>query len=72
MPVDKEACDLFFQIISKRYEQASTIITTNRAYKEWPLIFNNDAIVTSAILDRLLHHVETIKIEGPSYRMTEK
>jgi len=72
MPVDKEACDLFFQVISKRYEQSSTIITTNRPYKEWPIIFNNDATVTSAILDRLLHHVVTIKIEGQSYRMTER
>ncbi len=72
MPVDKEACDLLFQVISKRYEQGSIIITTNRPYKEWPIIFNNDATVTSAILDRLLHHVETITIEGSSYRMTGK
>ena len=72
MPVDKEACDLLFQIVSTRYEQHSTIITTNRPYKEWPIIFNNDATVTSAILDRLLHHAETIKIEGSSYRMTGK
>ena len=71
MPVDKNACDLLFQIVSARYEQASTIITTNRAYKDWPIIFNNDATVTSAILDRLLHHVHTIKIEGPSYRMRD-
>ena len=72
MPIDKEACDLFFQVISNRYEQGSIIITTNRPYKKWPIIFNNDATVTSAILDRLLHHVETITIEGPSYRMTGK
>jgi DNA replication protein DnaC len=71
MPVDKNACDLLFQVISSRYEQASTIITTNRAYKDWPIIFNNDATVTSAILDRLLHHVHTIKIEGESYRMRD-
>ena len=72
MPVDKEACDLLFQIVSRRYENSSIIITTNRPYKDWPIIFNNDATVTSAILDRLLHHVETIKIEGRSYRMTGK
>lgn len=72
MPVDKEACDLLFQIVSGRYECGSVIITTNRSYKDWPIIFNNDATVTSAILDRLLHHVETIKIEGRSYRMTGK
>lgn len=72
MPVDKDACDLLFQIVSNRYEHGSIVITTNRPYKDWPIIFNNDATVTSAILDRLLHHVETIKIEGRSYRMTGK
>jgi DNA replication protein DnaC len=41
----------------------------NRAYKDWPRIFNNDSTLTSAILDRLLHHAETIVIEGRSYRM---
>ena len=71
MPVDKIACDLLFQVISARYETGSTIITTNRAYKDWPIIFNNDSIVTSAILDRLLHHAQTIVIEGKSYRMRD-
>jgi DNA replication protein DnaC len=72
MPVDKIGCDLLFQIISARYETGSTIITTNRVYKDWPIIFNNDAIVTSAILDRVLHHAETIIIQGKSYRMKDK
>lgn len=71
MPIDKAGCDLLFQVISGRYEKASTIITTNRAYKHWPIIFNNDAVVTSAILDRVLHHSETIRIEGKSYRMAD-
>ena len=48
------------------------IITTNRAFKDWPEIFNNDATLTSAILDRLLHHAETIVIEGSSYRMKDR
>ena len=72
MPIDKAGCDLLFQVISGRYEKASTIITTNRAYKNWPVIFNNDAIVTSAILDRVLHHSQTIRIEGKSYRMADR
>lgn len=72
MPVDKIGCDLLFQVISARYETGSTIITTNRVYKDWPIIFNNDAIVTSAILDRVLHHAETIIIQGKSYRMKDK
>ncbi len=57
--------------ISKRYEQGSIIITCNRAFKEWAQIFNNDSTLTSALLDRLLHHTETIVIEGKSYRMKE-
>jgi DNA replication protein DnaC len=69
LPIDKHGADLLFQIISLRYEQGSIIITSNRAFKEWPKIFNNDSTLTSAILDRLLHHAETILIEGKSYRM---
>jgi DNA replication protein DnaC len=69
LPIDKRGADLLFQIISLRYEQGSLIITSNRAFKHWPQIFNNDSTLTSAILDRLLHHAETILIEGKSYRM---
>lgn len=72
MPIDKMGCDLIFQVISGRYEKSSTIITTNRVYKDWAYIFNNDAIVTSAILDRVLHHSETVIIEGTSYRMSDR
>jgi len=69
LPIDKSGADLLFQIFSHRYEQGSMIITSNRAYKDWAKIFNNDATLTSAILDRLLHHAETVLIEGKSYRM---
>ena len=72
LPIDKLGADLLFQIISGRYEQGTTIVTTNRAYKDWPEIFNNDSTLTSALLDRLLHHAQTIVIEGSSYRMKEK
>jgi DNA replication protein DnaC len=68
LPIDKTGADLLFQIISGRYEHGSTIITSNRVYKRWAEIFNNDSTLTSALLDRLLHHAETILIEGPSYR----
>jgi DNA replication protein DnaC len=71
LPIDKHGADLLFQVISHRYEQGSIIISTNRAFKNWPEIFNNDATLTSAILDRLLHHAETVVIEGPSFRMKE-
>lgn len=71
LPIDKTGSDMLFQIISHRYEQGSLIITTNRAFKDWPEIFNNDSTLTSALLDRLLHHTETIVIEGRSYRMKD-
>jgi len=69
LPIDKIGADLLFTIISKRYETSSTIITSNRAYKDWAEIFNNDSILTSVLLDRVLHHAETVLIEGKSYRM---
>ncbi len=72
LPIDKHGADLLFQVISSRYEKGSIIITSNRAYKKWPEIFNNDATLTSAILDRLLHHANTIVIEGKSYRMKDR
>jgi DNA replication protein DnaC len=72
LPIDKVGADLLFQIISHRYEQGSMVITSNRAFKQWPEIFNNDSTLTSAILDRLLHHAETVIIEGKSYRMKDR
>ena len=72
LPIDKAGADLLFQIISLRYEQGALVITSNRAFKHWPEIFNNDSTLTSAILDRLLHHAETIIIEGKSYRMKDR
>jgi len=71
LPIDKTGADLLFQIISHRYEKGSLIITTNRVFKEWPEIFNNDSTLTAALLDRLLHHTETVVIEGKSYRMKD-
>ena len=71
LPMDKDGSDLFFQIISHRYEQGSVVLTTNRAFKDWGKIFN-DNTVASAILDRLVHHSEVAKIEGPSYRVKNR
>jgi DNA replication protein DnaC len=68
LPIDKLGADLLFQVISQRYERGSIVITTNRSFKRWPEIFNNDSTLTSALLDRLLHHAEVCIIEGPSYR----
>lgn len=72
LPIDKAGADLLFQVISLRYEQAPIIITSNRAFSAWPEIFNNDSTLTSAILDRLLHHAETVLIEAKSYRMKDR
>lgn len=72
LPIDKTGADLLFQIISQRYERGAIIITSNRVFRKWPEIFNNDSTLTSAILDRLLHHAETVVIEGKSYRMKDQ
>ena len=72
LPIDKHGADLLFQIISQRYERAPMVITSNRAYKHWSQIFNNDSTLTSAILDRVLHHAETVIIEGTSFRMKDE
>ena len=69
LPVDKKGADLLFQVISQRYEHGSIILSTNKSFKKWPEIFGNDSTLTSAVLDRLLHHAQTVSIEGKSYRM---
>jgi DNA replication protein DnaC len=72
LPIDKHGADLLFQVISQRYERGSIVLTTNKVFKHWPSIFNNDSTLTSAILDRVLHHAETVVIEGKSYRMKDR
>ena len=62
--------DLLFEIINRRYEKNSTIVTTNRPFSEWNEVFPNAACVVS-LIDRLVHHSEVIAIEGDSYRMKE-
>jgi DNA replication protein DnaC len=70
--LDKRGAELLFQIITKRYERGSIIITTNIAFKDWPRIFAGDATMTSALLDRLLHHAQPVVIEGDSYRSAKR
>ena len=72
LPIDKTGADLLFQVISLRYEQGALILTSNRAFKEWPTICNHGSTLTSAVLDRLLHHAATIIIEGKSFRMKDQ
>ena len=63
---------MLFQIISQRYARAPMVITSNRAYKHWSQIFNNDSSLTSASLERVLHHAETVIIEGTSFRLKDE
>jgi len=72
LPIDQRGADLLFQVISARYERGSIVLTTNKAFKQWPSIFNGDSTITSAVLDRLLHHGHTVVLEGTSYRMKDR
>ena len=71
LPLEPEAAHLFFQLVSRRYERGAMLITSNRAVGEWGTVFG-DAVVATAILDRLLHHSHVITIRGDSYRLREK
>ena len=67
LPIDIEASNMLFQLINKRYEKSSTIITTNKPFSKWGELFG-DNMIANAILDRLLHHSHVISINGKSYR----
>lgn len=71
LPLDRQSSNLFFQLVSRRYESGSIILTSNKSFGEWGSIFA-DTVVASAILDRLLHHSTSFNIKGESYRLKEK
>jgi DNA replication protein DnaC len=71
MPVSREECHLFYRFVATRYEKASTIITSNKAFADWEELFH-DPIIVTAILDRLLHHSVLVNIKGHSYRLRGK
>jgi len=71
LPLEPHAGHLFFQLISRRYEQGSVLISSNRPVEEWDEVFG-DQVVAAAILDRLLHHSHVVTIRGDSYRLREK
>lgn len=70
LPVDSKEAYLFFQFVSHRYEKNSTIITSNKSFGDWQELFG-DAVIATAILDRLLHHCKVINIQGHSFRLKE-
>ena len=69
--MDTDSANLFFNLISKRYEKSSTMITTNSPFSKWADIFH-EPVLTNAVLDRLLHHCSVININGPSYRLKDQ
>jgi DNA replication protein DnaC len=72
LPIDKRGADLLFQVVAARYECGSTVVSTNRAFRDWGTIFDVDNTLATAMIDRLMHHGEAIVIRGDSYRMKDK
>lgn len=70
-PISRDECHLFFSFVSQRYERASTIITSNKAFADWTELFHDQILVT-AILDRLLHHSIVLNVKGNSFRLKSK
>lgn len=70
-PLDRLEANLFFRLVSARYEKGSIALTSNKHVRDWPEIFAGDEVLATAILDRLLHHVHIIHIDGRSYRLRE-
>ncbi len=70
--LNEEQANLFFQIVNKRYETGSIIITSNLPFTQWKEVLNHDEALTAAILDRLIHHSHILNIQGESYRLRQK
>ena len=68
LPITQGGANLFFQLVNARYEKGAMILTSNRGFAEWGDVFG-DAVVATALLDRLLHHAVVVQIEGASYRL---
>jgi len=71
LPFERRAAHLFFQLVNRRYEKGSLLVTTNQRVSDWGTVFGDEVLAT-AILDRLLHHSHTLLITGESYRLREK
>lgn len=71
LPIDRQGANLFFQLISRRYEKGPMVLTSNQGFGAWGEVFG-DRVIATAILDRVLHHAITINIRGNSYRLKEK
>jgi DNA replication protein DnaC len=71
IPFEPEAANLFFQLVSARYERASLIVTSNKPFGRWGEVFGDD-VVAAAMIDRLVHHAEVIALKGDSYRLKDR
>lgn len=71
IPIDRQGANLFFQLVSRRYEKGAMILTSNQSFSKWGEVFG-DPVIATAILDRILHHSSVVNIKGESYRLKEK
>ena len=72
LPMGREQANLFFQVVSKRYERGAMILTSNLTFGSWDQAVAGEAVLTAAMLDRLLHHATVVQISGESYRLKDK
>jgi DNA replication protein DnaC len=71
IPFEPEAANLFFQLVSSRYERASLIVTSNKQFGRWGEVFGDD-VVAAAMIDRLVHHADVVALKGDSYRLKDR
>ena len=71
LPFEQDAANLFFQLVSARYERASLIVTSNKPYSRWGEVFGDDT-VAAAMIDRIVHHADVIALKGASYRLRDR
>jgi DNA replication protein DnaC len=72
LPFGREEANLFFNVVAKRYEHGSMVLTSNLPFTQWATAFADDQTLTAAMLDRLLHHAHIVQITGDSYRLKDK
>ncbi len=71
LPLEKQTANLFFQLVSRRYERGSILLTTNQTITQWGHVFG-DEVIAAAVLDRVLHHSHVLVIQGDSFRLRQK
>ena len=72
LPFGRDEANLFFQVVARRYERGSMILTSNLTFGSWDQAFAGESVLTAAMLDRILHHASVVSIQGESYRLKDK